>query len=120
MCKAIIFPDVQTGFQLSFINREGRPVQPKVLAAMLSNLLYERRFGPYFVSPLIAGLDDDNNPFVSSFDLIGCGTQPVDFVVGGTCEESLYGKLLKFLGNQLRTPRLGWAMRFAILRCIIF
>ncbi|KAB7499408.1 Proteasome subunit beta type-3 [Armadillidium nasatum] len=71
--------------------REGRRVQPKVLMAMIQNLLYERRFGPYFVSPIIAGLDENDKPYICCFDLIGCSTDPEDFVTAGTCEESLYG-----------------------------
>ncbi len=48
-------------------------------------------FGPYFVEPIIAGLDSDNQPYVASTDLIGCSMVPNDFVVGGTSNEQLYG-----------------------------
>lgn len=61
-------------------------MQPHTLLSVISNLLYEkrsvhmsvcqpitvyRRFGPYFVEPLVAGLDANNEPFVASTDLIG-------------------------------------------------
>lgn len=36
--------------------RENRRVTPQTFAWMVSNLLYEKRFGPYFVEPVIAGL----------------------------------------------------------------
>ncbi len=50
------------------------------------------RFGPYFIEPIIAGLDPKTNvPFVASCDLIGCPMIPEDFVVTGTCSEQLYG-----------------------------
>lgn len=50
------------------------------------------RFGPYFIEPVIAGLDPKTNePFVASCDLIGCPMIPEDFVVTGTCSEQLYG-----------------------------
>lgn len=67
--------------------------------AMVQNLLYERRFGPYFVEPVIAGLDENNKPYVYSFDLIGAVTEPDSFVASGTCEESLYGtyQLVRFV-----------------------
>nr|QBH73439.1 proteasome subunit beta type protein [Aphelinus abdominalis] len=72
--------------------KENRKIHPKTFAAMVSNLLYERRFGPYFVEPLIAGLDPiTHEPAVYTMDLIGCTTQPEDFVVGGTSSEQLYG-----------------------------
>ena len=50
------------------------------------------RFGPYFVEPMIAGLDPKtNNPFIVAMDLIGCPMETDDFVVSGTCTEQLYG-----------------------------
>lgn len=36
--------------------RENRRVSPKTFASVVSNILYEKRFGPYFVEPVIAGL----------------------------------------------------------------
>ena len=53
---------------------------------------YFHRFGPYFIEPVIAGLDPKTNePFIASCDLIGCPMIPEDFVVTGTCSEQLYG-----------------------------
>lgn len=49
------------------------------------------RFGPYFVEPIVAGLDTDDTPYVATMDLIGCPMVTKDFVVGGTCSEQLYG-----------------------------
>lgn len=72
--------------------RENREMTPKVFSSMLSNLLYEKRFGPFFVEPVIAGLDPKTfEPFICNMDLIGCANIPDDFVVGGTCAEQLYG-----------------------------
>lgn len=72
--------------------RENREITPKVLAAMLSNLLYERRFSYYFVEPIIVGLEPKTyQPYICNMDLIGCINEPDDFVVAGTCSEQLYG-----------------------------
>lgn len=72
--------------------KEDRKISPEVFLSMLSNLLYERRFGPYFVEPIVAGLNPKTNePFIASLDLIGCPNKPEDFVVAGTCSEQLYG-----------------------------
>ena len=50
------------------------------------------RFGPYFIEPVIAGLDPKTyKPFICNLDLIGCPMFTDDFVVGGTCTEQLYG-----------------------------
>jgi len=90
--------DVQTVYQrLKFrLNlyelRENRSIKPKTFMSMVSNLLYERRFGPYFIEPVIAGLDPKTGePFICSLDLIGCPMITEDFVVSGTCTEQMYG-----------------------------
>ncbi|KAI9499367.1 nucleophile aminohydrolase [Zychaea mexicana] len=71
--------------------REERDIEPKTLAHMVSSTLYERRFGPYFVEPVVAGLDKNNEPFICSMDLIGCINFAKDFVVSGTAGPNLYG-----------------------------
>jgi hypothetical protein len=51
-----------------------------------------RRFGPYFVEPVICGLSGpDNTPFIAAMDLIGAPLLAKDSVVAGTCSEALYG-----------------------------
>merc|ERR1712086_488058 len=56
------------------------------------NMLYERRFGPFFINPVIAGLDPATKaPYITSMDLIGNMTEPEDFAVAGTCEDQLFG-----------------------------
>lgn len=50
------------------------------------------RFGPYYIEPVIAGLDPKTfEPFICSLDLIGCPMVTEDFVVSGTCSEQMYG-----------------------------
>ncbi|GBB93477.1 hypothetical protein RclHR1_02180019 [Rhizophagus clarus] len=70
---------------------EEREIEPRTLAHLVSSTLYERRFGPYFVEPIIAGLDKDNQPFICGMDLIGCINFAKDFVVAGTTTDSLFG-----------------------------
>ncbi|XP_045469282.1 proteasome subunit beta type-3 [Harmonia axyridis] len=72
--------------------KENRRISPKVMASMISNMLYEKRFGPFFVEPIIAGLDPVTfEPFICNMDLIGCINKPEEFVVGGTASAQLYG-----------------------------
>ena len=83
--------------------REERAMKPSTFANMVSSLLYEKRFGPFFVEPIIAGLTpvevkaDDGSlsthyePYITAMDLIGAGVDTTDFVVGGTSSEELYG-----------------------------
>lgn len=83
--------------------KESRSMTPKTFSAMVSNMLYEKRFGPYFVEPIIAGLDPKTwEPYVCNMDLIGCVNEPEDFVVGGSCSAQLYG-----MCESLWEPNLG-------------
>uniref|UniRef100_A0A0E0HU14 Proteasome subunit beta n=1 Tax=Oryza nivara TaxID=4536 RepID=A0A0E0HU14_ORYNI len=71
--------------------REERDMKPQTFASLVSALLYEKRFGPYFCQPVIAGLGEDNEPFICTMDCIGAKELAKDFVVSGTASESLYG-----------------------------
>uniref|UniRef100_A0A1B0DF29 Proteasome subunit beta n=1 Tax=Phlebotomus papatasi TaxID=29031 RepID=A0A1B0DF29_PHLPP len=91
--------------------RENRVMTPERFAAMLSSFLYERRFGPYFIEPVIAGLDPKTGkPFIANMDLIGCPNVPNDFVVVGTCAEQLYG-----MCETLWEPDLGSNELFEVI-----
>jgi 20S proteasome subunit beta 3 len=72
--------------------REERHIAPRTFANLVSSSLYERRFGPYFVSPVVAGLDPTTGaPFICGFDSIGCIDFAKDFIVSGTATEQLFG-----------------------------
>src|SRR5262245_11160243 len=72
--------------------REERNIAPTTFANLVSSSLYERRFGPYFVSPVVAGLEPKSGkPFICSFDSIGCIDFAKDFIVSGTATEQLFG-----------------------------
>jgi len=71
--------------------REFRDLSPEAFSALLSTMLYEKRFGPWFCEPVVAGLSADNKPFLSGMDLIGAPVFSSDFVVSGTCTPNLHG-----------------------------
>lgn len=71
--------------------RENRKISPHALISLISNMLYEKRFGPYFTEPVIAGLDKSGKPVISTMDLIGCVTDCDDFVLSGTADSQAYG-----------------------------
>ena len=89
--------DVQTlqqllTFKLNMYKlREERDMKPETFSALLSSTLYEKRFGPYFTEPIVAGLTAAGKPFLSAMDLIGAPVHTDDFVVAGTSTENLYG-----------------------------
>ena len=90
--------------------REERDIAPAPFSAMFSNLLYERRFGPWFVEPVIVGFNPDNSVFIASTDLIGAKSTPKDFVCVGTCEDSLMG-----MCESLWRPKMGPDELFEVL-----
>jgi hypothetical protein len=68
-------------------------MRPATFGALVSATLYEKRFGPYFVSPVIAGLDPTtgDTPYLCGMDSIGAIETAKDFMVAGTAPDSLYG-----------------------------
>jgi len=89
--------DVQTMSQLLdfriklYSLREERQMQPSVVGNLIGSMLYEKRFGPYFTEPVVAGLDKDKKPYLCTFDFIGAPCVTSDFVVGGTTTDQLFG-----------------------------
>lgn len=72
--------------------REERNISPQTLANLVSSSLYERRFGPWFVSPVLAGINSTTGkPFICGFDSIGCIDFAKDFIVAGTASDQLFG-----------------------------
>ncbi|GAM19772.1 hypothetical protein SAMD00019534_029470, partial [Acytostelium subglobosum LB1] len=71
--------------------REERDMTPQVLTNLIANMLYEKRFGPYFTEPVICGLDENNKPFISGMDLIGALVSTDDFLLVGTMTPAMYG-----------------------------
>jgi len=72
--------------------REERGIAPETFANLVSTSLYERRFGPWFVSPVVAGINQKTGkPFICGFDSIGCIDFAKDFIVSGTADDQLYG-----------------------------
>eukprot|EP01118_Nematostelium_gracile_P002987 TRINITY_DN13436_c0_g1_i1.p1 TRINITY_DN13436_c0_g1~~TRINITY_DN13436_c0_g1_i1.p1 ORF type:complete len:192 (-),score=42.68 TRINITY_DN13436_c0_g1_i1:94-669(-) len=71
--------------------KEEREMGPRTLTHLVSNMLYEKRFGPYFVEPVVCGLDE-GKPFIAATDLIGAPLYAEDFVLSSaTASEALYG-----------------------------
>ncbi|KAE8792172.1 Proteasome subunit beta type-3 [Hordeum vulgare] len=85
--------------------REERDMKPETFASLVSSMLYEKRFGPYFCQPIIAGLGQDDEPFICTMDCIGAKELAKDFVVSGTASESLYGACESMYKPNMDTDR---------------
>ena len=68
------------------------------------------RFGPYFVSPVVAGLDkrgeNDYEPVICTYDSIGYREHNGQFEVAGTGSELLYGVCETFYKPNLEPEAL--------------
>lgn len=64
------------------------------------------RFAPFFIEPIIAGLEADGTPFITAMDLIGAAVTTSDFVVAGTCSENLYGMCESLYEKDMSPERL--------------
>ncbi len=77
-------------------------MKPDTFCNLVSSTLYEHRFGfiishliqsrwgPYFVQPIVAGLQE-GKPVIATYDSIGCMTKNEPIQVGGTAWEMLLG-----------------------------
>lgn len=86
-----------------------RRITPRSMAALTSHILYGRRQSPYFVEPIVAGLEqvamlrepsDDATqvvpryryrPFLCSHDVIGAQSKSHSFVCSGAASKSMHG-----------------------------
>jgi len=99
--------------------REDRDIDPETFSNLVSTMLYEKRFGPYFVEPVICGLSGpDNKPFISAMDLIGAPLLAHDCVVSGTCAESLYGMCESLYRPDLEADDLFETISQALLSAV--
>jgi len=98
--------------------RENRDMKPDVFSALVSTMLYEKRFGPWFCEPVVAGLNDDNTPFLSGMDLIGAPVFADDFVVSGTCSENLHGTCEALFKKDLEADELFEVLSQALLAAV--
>ena len=73
---------------------EHRDIKASVFADLIATSLYEKRFGPYFIQPVVAGLQEQKDggfkPVIATYDSIGC-KEMSHFAVGGTAADFLYG-----------------------------
>ena len=68
-----------------------RELSPKSVASVMQKLLYEKRFGPYFIDPLVAGVDDNGVTYIAGMDIIGSTECPDHFVASGTSADMITG-----------------------------
>jgi len=98
--------------------REEREMKPKTFSSMVSQMLYEKRFSPWFCEPVIAGLDETGKPYVSCSDLIGAECFTDDFAVAGTSSENLYGMCESLYRPNMEPDELFETLSQALLAAV--
>ena len=87
---------------------EHRDIDAQVFTDFVANALFEKRFGPYFIQPIIAGLTETEKglePVIATYDSIGCKEQSY-FACGGTGGELLYGVCETFYKEDMEPDEL--------------
>lgn len=98
--------------------REERDMKPTTFANFVSGLLYEKRFGPYFCEPVVAGLEPDGTPYITGMDLIGAMAPADNFIVSGTSTESLLGACESLYQENLEAEQLFEVISQAMLSAL--
>lgn len=70
-------------FFQSYLYDHNTTMQPGSIAQLLSTLLYSRRFFPYYVYNVLAGLDDNGEGCLYSYDPVG-HCEKVSYTAGGS------------------------------------
>ena len=94
-------------------------LRPITLASRISTMLYGQRFSPWFVEPIVAGIDDsidgNNTPFICSMDLLGSIVFAKDFAVSGTASSSLAGVCESLWAPEMDSEQIFEAVSQALL-----
>lgn len=98
--------------------RENREISPEAFSGLVSTLLYEKRFGPWFCEPVIAGLKEDGTPYLSGMDLIGAPVLPENFVVSGTCTANMHGMCEALFKPDMEQEELFEVLSQALLSAV--
>ena len=88
--------------------KENVDLTPQLFINLVGSTLYEHRFSPFYLNPIVVGLDvqDNYKPYVACYDSIGCITQSGEFQVAGTSSEILYGACEAFFKPKMDSDQL--------------
>lgn len=70
-CDALTFAKVIEARVKNYLYEHNRPMSTPACAQLISTMLYYKRFFPYYISNIVAGLDEDGRGIVYSYDPVG-------------------------------------------------
>ncbi|XP_017031261.1 proteasome subunit beta type-3-like [Drosophila kikkawai] len=95
-------------------------MSPQQFSIVVSNLLFKQRSKPYYVEPMVVGLEPDPNtkslrPYICHMDWIGCRRESNKFAVAGTCAAQLTGMCASMWQPDLSPDDLFQVISTAVL-----
>ena len=97
--------DIQAMTELIHIRKQaykhehGREMSTNALAQLVSIMMYNRRFFPYYTSTIVAGLNKDKNGVVYSYDPLG-NCEETTYRAGGSANALLQPVLDNHVGGK--------------------
>lgn len=82
-CDSLTFAKVMEMRIKNYLYEHNRVISTKAIAQIVSITLYHKRFFPYYVSNIVAGLDDDGHGVLYSYDPIG-HYEETQYTAGGS------------------------------------
>ena len=80
--------------------RENRDMSAWTFANLVASTLYEHRMGPYYVNPIVVGLDN-GEPILFNYDSIGHPSNTEDFAFEGTAGDHFMGVLESYYKDNI-------------------
>ena len=93
LCITGLASDIQTFYKKMRLKlnmyrlRENRDMKARTFASLVGTTLYEHRFGPFFIFPVVVGLQD-GKPVICGYDYIGTQADTEGFITIGTAGEN--------------------------------
>lgn len=84
-CDALTFSKVIETRVKNYLYEHNRPMSTPACAQLISTMLYYKRFFPYYISNIVAGLDDEGQGVVYSYDPVGHFEKHTYRAAGSSC-----------------------------------
>ncbi|XP_022195016.1 proteasome subunit beta type-1-like [Nilaparvata lugens] len=106
-CDALSLAHLMQARMQMYLHEHNKEMSSLAVGQMLSTVLYNRRFFPYYVSNIVAGLDADGKGILHSYDPVG-HCEKTHYVAGGSAGAFLQPLLDNQIGlKNMQNMELG-------------